>query len=152
MANDQVTLIGNFTRDPELRFTPTGRAVVQIGIAVNRRYQVNGEWTEQTSFFDVVAWGELGENVAASLGKGSRAIVVGRLDQRSWYVDADGKSVEKGTEGAQTRSKVEVVADSIGPDLRWATAEVSKRERQGGAPMPTHPQDVDVPAPEEEPF
>ena len=78
MATNTVTLIGNLTRDPELRYTTGGRGVASFGLAVNRRYQVNGEWQEQTSFFNVVCWAELGENVAASLGKGSRAIVTGR--------------------------------------------------------------------------
>ena len=77
MADNTVTLVGNITRDPELRFTQGGRAVASFGIAVNRRYQVNGEWQEQTSFFNVVAWGQLGENAAASLTKGARVIVTG---------------------------------------------------------------------------
>lgn len=143
MANDQVTLVGNLTRDPELRFTQSGRAVAQLGIAVNRRYQVNGEWKEEVSFFDIVAWGELGENVSASGGKGMRVIVVGRLQQRSWTTEDDEK-----------RSKVEIVADSIGPDLRWATCEVLKTERApaNGDPGPTHPADSAPPVPDEEPF
>lgn len=146
MANDQVTLIGNLTRDPELRFTPTGRAVTQLGIAVNRRFQVNQEWKETTSFFDIIAWGELGENVAASLEKGMRVIVCGRLEQRSWETDEGDK-----------RSKVEVIADSVGPELRWATCKVLRSDRTapGGAPAPVHPQDLPtgdgVPA-DEEPF
>jgi len=84
MADNTVTLVGNITRDPELRFTQGGRAVASFGIAVNRRYQVNGEWQEQTSFFNVVAWGQLGENAAASLTKGARVIVNGRLEQREY--------------------------------------------------------------------
>ena len=83
MADNTVTLVGNLTRDPELRYTTGGRGVASFGIAVNRRYQVNGEWQEQTSFFNVVAWGTLGENAAASLTKGTRVIVTGRLEQRS---------------------------------------------------------------------
>ena len=75
MADNTVTLVGNVTRDPELRFTTGGQAVASFGIAVNRRYQQNGEWQEQTSFFDVVAWAQLGENAAASLNKGARVIV-----------------------------------------------------------------------------
>jgi single-strand DNA-binding protein len=143
MSNDNVTLIGNLTRDPELRFTPTGRSVTQLGMAVNRRYQVQGEWKEDVSFFDVVAWGELGENVTASCGKGTRVIVNGRLTQRSWKNEAD-----------ETRSKVEVVADDIGPALRWATAQVLRTERApaNGDPGPSHPQDVAGTTPDEEPF
>ena len=84
MSTNSVTLIGNLTRDPELRFTTGGRGVASFGLAVNRRYQQNGEWQEQTSFFNVVCWGDLGENAATSLTKGSRVIVTGRLEQRSW--------------------------------------------------------------------
>lgn len=120
MSSNHVTLIGNLTRDPELRYTTGGRGVASFGLAVNRRYQQNGEWQEQTSFFNVVAWGELGENTAATLVKGSRAIVTGRLEQRSWEKDGEKKSL------------VEVVADEIGPSLRWAQAQIEKTERSGG--------------------
>ena len=65
MADNSVTVVGNITRDPELRYTTGGRAVTSFGLAVNRRYQVNNEWQEQTSFFDIVAWAQLGENAAA---------------------------------------------------------------------------------------
>ena len=122
MANENsVILVGNVTRDPELRFTPTGQAVANFGLAVNRRWQnrQSQEWEEATSFFDVVAWGEMGEHAAESLSKGSRVLVEGRLEQRSWETD-----------GGERRSKVEVVADEIGPSLRWATAVVTKTERR----------------------
>jgi single-strand DNA-binding protein len=118
MADNSITVVGNITRDPELRFTTGGRAVASFGIAVNRRYQVNNEWQEQTSFFDVVAWAQLGENAAASLTKGARVIVNGRLEQRSWE-NQDGEK----------RSKIEIVADEIGPSLRWATAQVERTDR-----------------------
>ncbi len=123
MADNSVTLVGNLTRDPELRFTTGGRAVASFGLAVSRRYQVNGEWQEQTSFFNVVAWGQLGENAAQSLGKGSRVIVNGRLEQRQ-YENKDGEQ----------RNVVEVVADEVGPSLRWATAQVERTARttEGG--------------------
>ena len=99
-----VTLVGNATKDPELRFTTGGRGVASFGLAVSRRYQVNNEWQEQTSFFNVTAWGTLGENVAASITKGTRVIVTGRLEQREY----DAKDGTK-------RTVVEVVADEIGP-------------------------------------
>jgi single-strand DNA-binding protein len=124
MANgNTVELIGNITRDPELRFTPSGAAVANFGLAVNRRWrnQQTNEWEEQVSFFDIVCWRELAENVAESLTKGTRIMVTGRLDQRSWETDNGDK-----------RSKVEVVADEIGPSLRWATAQVSRNERREG--------------------
>ena len=120
MASNSITLIGNLTRDPELRFTTGGRGVASFGLAVNRRYQVNGEWQEQVSFFNIVCWGDLGENVAATLTKGSRCIVSGRLEQRSWE-----------TNDGEKRSVVEVIADEVGPSLRWATAQVERTERSG---------------------
>jgi single-strand DNA-binding protein len=118
MADNTITLVGNLTRDPELRYTTGGRGVASFGLAVNRRYQVNNEWQEQTSFFNVVAWGQLGENAAATLTKGSRAIVFGRLEQRSWE-----------TQDGEKRSVVEVVADELGPSLRWAQAQIERNER-----------------------
>jgi single-strand DNA-binding protein len=118
MADNTVTLVGNVTRDPELRYTSGGRGVASFGLAVNRRYQVNGEWQEQTSFFNVVAWGTLGENAAASLNKGTRVVVYGRLEQRSWE-----------TQEGDKRSVVEVIADELGPSLRWAQAHVEKTAR-----------------------
>jgi single-strand DNA-binding protein len=122
MPDNSITLVGNITRDPELRFTNTGQANVTFGLAVNRRWQnrQTQEWEEATSFFDVVCWREMAENVSESLSRGSRVIVNGRLEQRSWE-----------TQDGDKRSKVEVVADEIGPSLRWATAAVTKNERRG---------------------
>src|SRR5512144_1043767 len=120
MASDNtVTLVGNITRDPELRFTQSGQAVATFGLAVNRRYQQNGEWQEKVSFFNVVCWGQLGENAASSLAKGSRTIVTGRLEQREYE-----------TREGDKRNVIEVVADEIGPSLRWATASVERTDRR----------------------
>ena len=119
MSDSTVTLVGNAAREPELRFTAAGRAVASFGIAVNRRYQVNNEWQEQVSFFNVTAWGTLAENAAASIAKGARVIVTGRLEQREY----DAKDGTK-------RTVVEVVADEIGPSLRWARCEVERVERE----------------------
>ncbi|HEU4842023.1 MAG TPA: single-stranded DNA-binding protein [Ilumatobacteraceae bacterium] len=121
MADNTVTLVGNVTRDPELRYTTGGRGVASFGMAVNRRYQVNGEWQEQTSFFNVVAWGTLGENAAACVTKGTRLVVFGRLEQRSWE-----------TQDGEKRTVVEVIADELGPSLRWAQAQVEKTARSDG--------------------
>jgi single-strand DNA-binding protein len=121
MPDNSVTLVGNITRDPELRFTPTGQAVATFGMAVNRRFQKNGQWEEQTSFFNVTAWGTLGENASNSLHKGARILVSGRLEQRSWE-----------TQEGDKRSVVEVIADEIGPSLRWATVDITKNERREG--------------------
>ena len=88
----------------------------------NRRWQnrQSGEWEEQVSFFNVTAWGDLGENAAASLTKGSRVIVSGRLEQRSYE-----------TQQGEKRSVVEIVADEVGPSLRWAQAQIERTERSG---------------------
>lgn len=116
-----VTIVGNLTRDPELRFTAGGKGVASFGVAVGRRYQQNGEWQEKTSFFNVTAWDTLGENVAASLTKGTRVLVTGRLEQREYE-----------TKEGEKRNVVEIVADEIGPSLRWARAEVERIARDGG--------------------
>ena len=153
MADNTVTVIGNVTRDPELRFTPSGQAIATFGLAVNRRWQnrQTQEWEEQVSFFDITCWAQLGQIVSDTLVKGSRAIVTGRLEQRSWETDQGDK-----------RSKVEIIADEVGPSLRWATAEISKNERRegdapagGGGGGSTRPVPNPAPAgydPAEEPF
>src|SRR3954451_6046364 len=122
MPDNSVTLVGNITRDPELRYTPSGQSIATFGMAVNRRFQRNNQWEEQTSFFNVTAWGTLGENASSSLQKGARILVTGRLEQRSWE-----------SQEGEKRSVVEVVADEIGPSLRWATAEITKNERREGS-------------------
>ena len=124
MANgNTVTVVGNLTRDPELRYTPSGASNVRFGVAVNRRWmdRNTNEWQEATSFFDVVCWREMAENVSESLAKGSRVVVTGRLEQRS-YEDRDGNR----------RNVVEIIADEVGPSLRFATAQVTKNDRRGG--------------------
>jgi len=117
-----ITLIGNLTREPEIRYTREGQATTSLGVAVNRRWQdrTTREWEESTSFFDVVCWRELAENAALSLVKGMRVVVTGRLEHRTWD-----------TEEGEHRSKVEVVAEDLGPSLRFATAEVQRTERKG---------------------
>jgi single-strand DNA-binding protein len=119
--DNTVTVAGNVTRDPELKFTPSGQAHCSFGLAVNRRWQnkQTQEWEEATSFFDVVCWRELSENVAQSVSKGTRVLVTGRLDQRSWENDDGDK-----------RSKVEIAADEVAPSLRWATADVKRTEHR----------------------
>ncbi len=124
MANgNSITIVGNLTRDPELRYTPSGQSNTRFGVAVNRRWQdrASGEWQEATSFFDVVCWRELAENVSESLGKGSRVLVTGRLEQRTWE-----------TKEGEKRNVVEIIADEVGPSLRYATAKVERNERRGG--------------------
>jgi single-strand DNA-binding protein len=108
------TVTGNLTRDPELQFTNGGKAVVGFGIAVTRKYND----VEQTSFFNVTAWDTLGENCAASLHKGDRVLVAGRIEVREY-------DKKDGTKGTST----DIVADEVGPSLRWATATVAKVKR-----------------------
>ena len=128
MSNgNHVSIVGNLTRDPELRFTPSGQATATFGVAVNRRWQnrQTNEWDEATSFFDVVCWAQLAENAAQSLTKGTRVLVNGRLDQRSWE-----------TAEHERRSKIEITADEVAPSLRYATAAITRNERRtpDGAP------------------
>jgi single-strand DNA-binding protein len=136
MTTATVTLVGNLTRDPEIRYTHDGQATAILGIAVNRRRKdAAREREESTSFFDVVCWRELAENVALSLSKGTRVVVTGRLEQRTWE-SADGSR----------RSKVEVVADDLGLSLRFANAEVQRT-----APTESPESDPDEETPEPEP-
>ena len=133
MADSNVTIVGNLTRDPEIRYTANGAAKASFSVAVSRRWQnrQTNEWEEQTSFFNVVCWREMAENVSESLAKGTRVVVAGRLEQRSWE-----------TENGERRSVVEVVADEVGPSLRWATAQVQRHDRRGadaGAPPASRP-------------
>lgn len=123
MADSSITIVGGLGRDPEIRYTAAGRAVATLGVAVSRRWmdRKSNEWQEQTSWFDVVVWGDMAENVSDTLSKGTRVIVTGRLEQRSWE-----------NEQGEKRSKVEIVADEIGVSLRWATAEVKRSERRSG--------------------
>jgi single-strand DNA-binding protein len=122
MNGNSVTLVGNVTRDPELRFTASGQATATFGLAVNRVWndRQTNEKKEAVSFFDIVCWREMAENASESLSKGARVVVTGRLEQRSWE-----------TPEGEKRSKIEVVADEIGPSLRWATAQVTKNDRRG---------------------
>ncbi len=119
---NQVVIVGNLTDDPELRYTPNGAAVVKFRVAVNRRYQdQSGQWKDgETSYFTVNGWRTLAENVAESLTRGTRVVVVGRLQMRSWE-----------TQEGEKRTVVEIEADEIGPSLKWATTKVEKQARAG---------------------
>lgn len=99
---NQVILMGNLTRDPELRAIPSGQQVCSFSLALNRSYKgSDGNWQEATDYIDVVAWGPLGERVAQYLSKGRPCLVNGRLQSRSWEQEG------------QKRSKVEVVAQDV---------------------------------------
>ena len=149
MARDNnITIIGNLTRDPELRFTPGGAAVTDIGVAwnENRRNKETQEWENIPSYFDITCWFDLAENVAATLRKGDRVVVTGNLKWDSWQSN-DG----------ETRSKVKVIADDVAPSLRFATIDngaIQRTQSRGGgydagAPAPSTPPSYD---PNEEPF
>jgi single-strand DNA-binding protein len=121
-----ITVVGNLTEDPELRFTPSGVAVAKFSVAVNRRTydRQTNEWTDAgTDYHRVTAWRQMAENVAETLTKGMRVIVVGDLKSHSW---TDTKTNEK-------RSGWEVDATAVGPELAFATAKVTKTARRDGA-------------------
>src|SRR5215204_1888972 len=119
-----ITLVGNLTADPELRFTPSGAAVANFTVASTPRIydRQSGEWKDgEALFLRCNIWREAAENVAESLTRGSRVIVQGRLKQRSFE-----------TREGEKRTVVEVEVDEIGPSLRYATAKVNKASRSGG--------------------
>ena len=118
MAFDNtVTIVGNVTRDPELRFTASGMAVCGFGVAWNQRSR-DGEDTT-SHFFEVTCWQSLAENVSESITKGTRVIVYGRLDWSSWE-----------TEQGEKRNQVKLIADEVAPSLRWSTADVTRTDRR----------------------
>ncbi|HTY28349.1 MAG TPA: single-stranded DNA-binding protein [Mycobacterium sp.] len=119
-----MTVVGNLTADPELRFTPSGAAVANFTVASTPRIydRQSGEWKDgEALFLRCNIWREAAENVAESLTRGSRVIVTGRLKQRSFE-----------TREGEKRTVVEVEVDEIGPSLRYATAKVNKASRGGG--------------------
>ena len=112
MADTHVTLTGNLTDEPDLRFTPNGNPVANFRMAVTARVKDGETWRDgDTSFFRINVWRQLAEHVAESLAKGDRAVVIGRLKSRSWETPEGDK-----------RSVVEVEADEVAPSLRWAIA------------------------------
>jgi single-strand DNA-binding protein len=118
-----ITVVGNLTADPELRFTPAGAAVANFTVASTPRTydRQSGEWKDgEALFLRCSIWREAAENVAESLTRGSRVIVSGRLKQRSFE-----------TREGEKRTVVEVEVDEIGPSLRYATAKVNKASRSG---------------------
>jgi single-strand DNA-binding protein len=116
-----VTVVGNRTGDPELRFTPNGVAVANVRLAVTPRVREGDQWKDgETSFFRVNVWRQQAENVAETLTKGTRVIVTGKLRNRSWE-----------TPEGEKRSVTEIEADELGPSLKWATAKVERANRAG---------------------
>ena len=125
MAGDTIiTVVGNLTADPELRFTPSGAAVANFTVASTPRIfdRQNNEWKDGDALFMRCSiWREAAENVAESLTRGARVVVQGRLKQRSYE-----------TKEGEKRTVVELEVDEIGPSLRYATAKVNKASRSGG--------------------
>jgi single-strand DNA-binding protein len=119
MAETSIYLAGNLTDDPELRYTTGGTARATFRVAVSGRVRDGDQWRDgEPAFYAVVVWRDQAEHAAEVLRKGSRVVVVGRLAQRSWQAK-DGTA----------RSVVEVVADELGPSLRWATATTTRTTR-----------------------
>lgn len=148
MTDSTATIVGNLTRDPELRFTADGKTVTNLGVAVNRKWQnrQTGTTEEQTSYFAVTAFGDLAANAGACLTKGARVVVTGRLEQRSYE-----------TQAGETRSVIEIIADDIAPSLRWAQATIERNPRKDDgrpADLPARrPTQQSAPLPgDEEPF
>jgi single-strand DNA-binding protein len=127
---NQVTLMGNLTRDPELRQTPNGQNVTSFSLALNRAYKdSSGEWQEATDYIDCVCWGPLAERVAQYLSKGRRALVQGRLQSRSWEQDG------------QKRSKVEVLAN----DVTFLDSRGASDDSDAGSSASSTPDDKSTP-------
>jgi single-strand DNA-binding protein len=120
-----ITVVGNLTDDPELRFTPSGAAVAKFRVASTPRTldRASGEWKDgEPLFLQCNVWRQVAENVAESLHRGARVIVTGRLRQRSYE-----------TREGEKRTVFELEVDEIGPSLRYATAKVQKMQRSGGS-------------------
>jgi single-strand DNA-binding protein len=119
---NSVTIVGNVTDDPELRFTPSGLPVANFTVAVNSRVKKGDQWEDRNDgFFRCSCWRDMAENVAESLQKGTRVMVTGRLQESKWEDNDGGK-----------RSRIEIQVDEVGPTLRWATATVQKSQRSSG--------------------
>ena len=138
MSNADITVTGNLTADPELKFGANGNARLSFSVASNKRFKVGDEWQEETSFFNAVAWRGIAEQAANVLEKGMPVIIKGRLEQRSW----------ENTEG-EKRSTVEIVADAIA--INTFGIESLERRRggaggEGGASRPAPQKKATVPS------
>lgn len=140
MSDTTVSLVGNTTRDAEIRYTQSGQAVADFGMAVsNRTKNQAGEWEDGPGqFYDVSVWGSTAENFAESCPRGTRVVVVGRLQFDTWEKDGE------------KRSKVKIVADHVGPELRWSTAAVTKVAKGDGAKPASRPKPAPAPIHDDE--
>ena len=125
-----ITIQGNVTREPEIRVTPDGRSMCNLSVAVNRKVpsKKTGGFIESVSYFDVVAFDDLATNACETLGKGSRVVVTGRLDQRAWE-----------TASGEKRTKYELVAADIGASLRWVSGQLKRSNHTATVPVITAP-------------
>lgn len=145
MSSSPVTIVGNLTRDPELKFLGEGSAKLELSIAANHNWRdASGEWQQKTSYFDCIAWRKTAEDAARVLEKGLGVVIVGRLEQRSWDDEASG----------QKRSKVEVVVDEIAVLTRSIETFERRRASADEAPKQAKPQQqrAKKPGPADEPF
>ena len=135
---NRVVLVGNLTRDPELRHTPSGTAVCSLRLAVNtRRKDESGQWTDKPNYFDITVWGQQGENCAQYLAKGRPVGIDGRLEWREWEAQDGSK-----------RQAVEVVADNVqflGGRQDSEGAYVPAGAAASGDDFPSSPADDDIP-------
>ena len=122
-----ITIIGNIASEPEIRFTPTGKAVANFSIAENHRIkQADGTWSDgDSTFWRCQIWDQAAENLVESLTKGTRVIAHGEVKQRSFE-----------TKEGEKRSVIEVTVQEIGPSIRWATTRVERRAGNGAAKKP----------------
>ena len=132
---NKVLLIGNLTRDPELRYTSGGTAVASFGLAVNRKFKQGEEWKDEVCFVDITVWAKQGENCAEYLNKGSLAFIEGRLNYQTWEA-----------EGGQKRSKLEVVANNV----QFLTKQGDKKDMGSGSSSVSDDDDVPSRAPQED--
>jgi single-strand DNA-binding protein len=122
-----ISIVGNLTADPELRFTASGKAVAKLRVAVSeRRKAPDGTWEDgDSTYWSVTVWDRLAEHAGDSLTKGQRVIAIGRVASRTWE-----------TKEGEKRTDYEITADALGPDLKWATARVTKASKGGKAAPP----------------
>ena len=139
-----VTLRGRLTRDPELRYSNAGKAVVKFAVVTSRRFKndQSGEWEDRdTTFWDCVAFGELADNAAESLEKGTAVIVQGNAASEEW-VSKDGEK----------RRSMKVVVEDVAPSLRFQSAKIAKAARSADGPKQASPRDENPWANDEPPF
>ena len=125
---NKVLLIGNLTRDPELRYTSGGTAVASFGLAVNRKFKQGEEWKDEVCFVDITVWAKQGENCAEYLNKGCQAFIEGRLNYQTW------EDIQSG----QQRSKLEVVANNV----QFLTKQGDKKDMGSGSSSVSDDDDV----------